>query len=373
VSIPILLAATPEEIEQACGTEAGLACREVLDLTGSEFLADAAEWLVTHGLPIIVTLILALVVTLVAKRAIGRSLRRVADARLKQRLLNRVDIALDEDDQGLAERSGQRTQALSTVLGSAASVVVWLIAGFLVLTELGVNVAPLLAGAGVAGIALGFGAQSVVRDFLSGTFILIEDQFAVGDVVDLGQGEAGIVEDLSLRRTRLRSVDGTVWHVPNGEIIRVGNMSQHWARALLDIEVAYSTDLERAREVIKQVADRVAERDEDVIDEPEVWGVETLGASSIALRLVVKTKPSEQWRIMRQLREELKNAFDAEGIEIPFPQQTVWMRPDDPASRAATPPVATRRPAGRAGSAEEGEASRAPGGEFEERSGESPG
>ena len=280
------------------------------------------------GIPILVILIVAFAVTLAAKRVIARSLRRVAEARLRQRFLLAADAPPVETDEQLAARSEQRTHALSGVLGSVASVGVWLIAAFLILTELGVNVAPLLAGAGVAGLALGFGAQSLVKDFLSGIFILAEDQFAVGDVVDLGQGEAGIVEDVTLRRTRLRSVDGTVWHVPNGEILRVGNMSQHWARALLDVEVAYSTDLEQAREVIKRVADRVAANDEAVLEEPEVWGVESLGASAIALRLVVKTKPSEQWRIMRQLREELKSAFDTEGIEIPFPQQTVWLRPE---------------------------------------------
>ncbi len=338
-------------------------------MSGSPLLlaSGVGDWLVERGIPILVILIVALAVTLVAKRAIARSLRRVAAARLRQRFLLAADVAPLETDEQLAARSEQRTHALAEILGSVASVVVWLIAAFLILTELGVNIAPLIAGAGVVGIALGFGAQSLVKDFLSGIFILIEDQFAVGDVVDLGQGEAGIVEDLTLRRTRLRSVDGTVWHVPNGEILRVGNMSQHWARALLDVEVAYSTDLEHAREVIKGVADRVAASDEAVLDEPEVWGVESLGASAIALRLVVKTQPSEQWRIMRLLREELKAAFDAEGIEIPFPQQTIWMRPDDEAARAAASETSSAGRAssggsvassGRSHSAAEGEAQR---------------
>jgi len=201
----------------------------------------------------------------------------------------------------------------------------WLVALLMCLGEVGIDLAPLLAGAGVLGVAIGFGSQSLVRDFLSGMFILIEDQFGVGDIVDLGEA-SGTVEAVSLRTTRLRAVDGTVWHMPNGEITRVGNMSQHWSRALLDVEVAYDTDLEHARRVIKRVADELWREDTSVLDEPEMWGVEQLGASGIALRLVVKTTPSAQWKVSRELRERIKLAFDEEGIEIPFPQQMVWNR-----------------------------------------------
>ena len=175
-------------------------------------------------------------------------------------------------------------------------------------------------------MAIGFGSQSLVRDFLSGAFILVEDQFGVGDIVDVGEA-SGTVEAVSLRTTRLRAIDGTVWHVPNGEIRRVGNMSQHWSRALLDIEVAYDTVVEHARAVIKRVADSVWSEDDGVLEEPELWGVEQLGANGVMLRLVVKTTPSQQWRVSRELRERIKVAFDEEGIEIPFPQQTVWHKP----------------------------------------------
>jgi small conductance mechanosensitive channel len=161
-------------------------------------------------------------------------------------------------------------------------------------------------------------------------FMLIEDQYGVGDVIDVGEA-TGTVESITLRTTRLRAVDGTVWHVPNGEIKRVGNKSQQWARALLDVDVAYGSDVEHAKQVIKEVADGVW-RDEEfgtsVLEEPEVWGIEAFGADGIAIRLVVKTQPSEQWRVMRELRARLKDAFDREGIEIPFPQRTVWMRQD---------------------------------------------
>ena len=159
---------------------------------------------------------------------------------------------------------------------------------------------------------------------------------------------------MSLRTTRLRAVDGTVWHVPNGAIGRVGNKSQHWSRALLDVEVAYETDIDHATEVIKRVADTVWKERDEVLEEPEVWGVEKLGANAIVIRLVVKTLPADQYAVSRELRQRLKEEFDREGIEIPFPQQTVWNRtvngdaaeapaaePDVQAGRRARPkPVA---------------------------------
>ncbi len=174
--------------------------------------------------------------------------------------------------------------------------------------------------------------------------MLIEDQYGVGDIIDVGDA-TGTVEKVSLRSTTLRDVYGTVWHIPNGEILRVGNYSQLWSRALIDVEVAYDTDLDLARGVIQRVADELWEDPEwggdELMERPEVWGVQSLGASSVALRLVVKTEPSQQWAVERELRLRLKKALDEAGIEIPFPQQTVWFRhqgdhplapPPDPAS-----------------------------------------
>jgi len=152
----------------------------------------------------------------------------------------------------------------------------------------------------------------------------------VGDVIDVGEA-TGTVEVVNLRTTKLRAVDGTVWHVPNGEIRRVGNMSQQWARALLDVQVAYSTDLDLAQRVVKEVADGLWQEDTwrvDILEEPEIWGIEALGANGIAIRLVVKTQPGRQWAVSRELNRRLKDRFDAEGIEIPFPQQVMWLRRD---------------------------------------------
>lgn len=146
-------------------------------------------------------------------------------------------------------------------------------------------------------------------------------------VVQIDAEAQGTVELVSLRTTRLRAVDGTVWQVPNGQIAKVGNKSQLWSRSLLDLEVAYDIDLDHAKQVIQAVADAVWSQEDSVLEQPDIWGVEALGANGVTIRLVVKTTPAEQWRISRLLRERIKAAFDEAGIDIPFPQQMVWHRP----------------------------------------------
>ena len=216
-----------------------------------------------------------------------------------------------------------------------ATAAIWTVALLLILGEFNVSLGPLIAGAGIAGIALGFGAQSVVRDFLAGVFIMLEDQMAVGDIVDLGDA-VGTVEDVSLRATTVRDVNGVVWHVPNGEIQRVANKSQNWSRALLDITVAYDTDLRRAQQVIKEAADALAadaEWKDRIVGEPEVWGIQDLAADAVVIRLVIQTAAAEQYAIERELRLRIKEAFDEAGIDIPFPQRTVWIRDLSPEPR----------------------------------------
>ena len=225
-------------------------------------------------------------------------------------------------------RAAQRAETIGSLVSSVGSFTVWTVAVFMAFAELGLQIGPLLAGAGIVGIALGFGAQNLVRDFLSGMFMLMEDQYGVGDVIDAGPA-SGVVEGVSLRTTRLRDVEGNVWHIPNGTITRVANKSQEWSRALLDIEVAYGTDVEHATGVIKRVADE-AWRDtalsSEILEEPEVWGVERFDADGMAVRLVVKTRPLSQWKVARELRAGITRAFEAEGIEIPVPQRAVWHR-----------------------------------------------
>ena len=326
--ISVLAAVPSERLRSVCGEEPGTFCRLVLDWTGDRTAAELADNLLGKPLGMLLILIGALVVNKLVRRSMKGALRRLHTGGMQESLgaLRRAtpDALLETREHSM--RTEQRVQALSSVLGSVASFAVFTIAGFLILGRLGVDLGPLLAGAGVIGVALGFGSQSLVKDFLSGIFILIEDQFGVGDIISLDETTEGTVEAVSLRTTRLRSVDGTVWHVPNGDINRVGNRSQRWSRALLDIEVAYTTDLDLATAVIDRVAQEVAQGNDKVLDPPEVWGVEALGPNSVVIRLVVKTTPAAQYVISRELLRKIKDAFDAEGIEIPFPQQTVWHR-----------------------------------------------
>ncbi len=324
----------------ACGeTNRGFVCERVFDWTGNSDLATASDWLLDRPIRILLILVVAWIVNRVAKRAIVRFTKRVAATSGNSRLRKLREkgpgrMLMDEVEQSRAE---SRAETLGHVLRSVVVALVWSFAALLVLGEIGVNLGPLIAGAGIGGVALGFGAQSIVKDFLSGLFMLIEDHYGVGDVVDVGYA-TGTVEEVSLRSTTIRDVRGTVWHVPNGEISRVGNFSQLWSRALIDIEVSYDTDLRMAMGVILRVAREFWEDPEWGGDElaecPDVWGVQYLGSSGIALRVAVKTEPSMQWGVERELRLRLKEAFDAAGIEIPFPQQTVWFRDgsEEPAS-----------------------------------------
>jgi small conductance mechanosensitive channel len=205
----------------------------------------------------------------------------------------------------------------------------------MVISQLGYDIAPLIASAGIIGVALGFGAQGLVKDFLLGIFMILEDQYGVGDSIDLGEA-SGTVEAVGLRVTRLRDVNGTVWYVRNGEVLRVGNMSQNWARTVLDIPVAYTADLDQVRTVLRDIAHAVWEDPDfrnDVIEEPEVWGVERLDPDGVVMRVVLKTAPLEQWTIAREMRERIKERFDVLGIEIPLPQRVVWHR-DPPGTDA---------------------------------------
>lgn len=335
--LPVVLA-QQDPVTEACGADdPSFICKRVLDWTGSEAWAEAADKLLATPATILLILAVAFVANRLVRRAIKRLIAKVVDPGAQDLLRNlrrRAPSAI-LDSGALSLRAAARAQTLGLVLRSIASAVIWTIAITMVLGELGVNLGPLIAGAGIAGVALGFGAQSLVKDFLSGIFMLVEDQYGVGDIVDLGEA-SGTVEAVTLRTTRLRDVNGTVWHIPNGIIQRVGNMSQQWARALLDVDVAYGTDIDEAQAVIKQVADDLW-RDPvwrgKVLEEPEVWGIENLGPDAISIRLVVKTSPAAQFPVMRELRRRLADTFTAEGIEIPFPQRSVWVRREPGSSR----------------------------------------
>ncbi len=338
----------PAELAETCGLEPSFVCREVLEHTGSTTLAGAVDWIFAKPVTIAIILIVAWVVVRILDRIIDRFVRSIADGpeptRQLKRGLRRTPIVhtLPEGslDTAVSLRAAPRAQTLGHVLRSIAAGVVWGLAALMILGELGIELGPLIAAAGIAGVALGFGAQSLVKDFLAGIFILIEDQYGVGDIIDVGEVSGtlvtGTVESVSLRATRLRSTNGTVWHVPNGTILRVGNMSQQWARALLDVSVAYGSDLDLAQAVIKAAADGLWQDpawSEEVLEEPELWGVESLAPEGVTIRLVVKTQPAEQFRVLRELRGRIKLALDEAGVDIATTQRTLVMQQDPSIAR----------------------------------------
>ena len=307
-------------------------CDAVFRLTGNEGVSAASGWLVAKPLAILTLLLLAVVARWLLHRTIDRVVNRAASgvmvSPMSRGRLGRASGKLVSTDTVASERRVQRSKTMGSLLKSVVTGVIFTLVAIMVISELGYDVAPLIASAGIIGVALGFGAQSLVTDFLSGIFMIFEDQYGVGDVVDVGEA-TGTIEAVSLRVTRLRDVDGTVWYVRNGEIVRVGNMSQNWARTVLDIPVSYREDLHRVQRVLREVAHGLWE-DEDyqgvVIEEPEVWGVESLSPDGPVVRVTLKTAPLEQWEVAREMRQRIKARFDHEKIEIPLPQRVVWHR-----------------------------------------------
>ncbi len=318
---------------QACDEGARI-CTLVSDWTGSATAGEWAQLLVGTPLQIALIIVVGFVLRVLVHKTIAKVVGRiVAEDRWApvgsgvRRRASRYTAFLEASPLA-SERRVQRANTMGTVLRSVSTGVIAVIVILMVLAELGLNITPLLASAGILGVALGFGSQSLVKDFLAGLFMIVEDQYGVGDVIDLGEA-AGSVESVGLRVTRLRSLDGTVWYVPNGQVQRVGNQSQGWARAVLDVGVAYDEDIAHVQHILGRVGTELRADPEWaplVMEDPEVWGVEALSADSVVVRLVVKTVPLEQWKVARELRHRIKSAFDAEGIEIPFPQRMVWMR-----------------------------------------------
>ena len=315
-------------------------CNWVDKHTGSSVLANLTDWFI--GLPLAIAGLvgLGLVTRFVLHRLVDRLVTQAEEGALPARVgrFSRRRRTAEQThtqelrDLAAATRRVQRAKTMGDLLKSVITGVLVAIFATMILSQVGVNIAPIIASAGILGIALGFGAQSLVKDFLSGVFMIFEDQYGVGDVIDVGEA-TGTVEAVSLRVTRLRSLDGTVWYVPNGEIIRVGNKSQNWSRAVIDVGVGYDEDLGRVRRILGEVSHELWQ-DEDyrnvIIEEPEVTGVEALAADAITLRVLVKTQPLEQWAVGRELRQRIKARFDHEGVEIPFPQRVVWHRDGRP-------------------------------------------
>ncbi|MGH9024279.1 MAG: mechanosensitive ion channel family protein [Acidimicrobiia bacterium] len=325
----VALESTPGGGEPVCGAvdNAGWLCTSVLERTGNRELAQVADAFVARPLTAAFILLGAFLVNALIRRAISRLVCRLEDDPLGRTVRSRVGRAvLDAANASSRARRVQRAETVGALLRSLSTLVVWTFAILIALGELGLNLGPLIAGAGIIGVAVGFGSQSLVRDFLSGIFMTVEDQYGVGDIIDVGS-VSGTVESVSLRTTRLRDVEGVVWHVPNGEIRRVGNKGQHWSRSLLDVPLAHDTEVGWAIEVIQEVADGLSgdpDWKDQILERPEVWGLERFDADGLAVRVVVKTAPLAQWKVSRELRQRLKENFDTRGIEVP--QTTISIR-----------------------------------------------
>ncbi len=340
MSNQLLAQAVASDLASACGSEPGFICEWIWDASGNERLAEIVAWSLERPLKVVLILLAAVVVNRLLKNTIDGVVSRLVESRSEdenatesEALVARVGRRARKMTRihERAERSRQRARTLGGLFRTTATVAVYVLAVLLALGEIGFDLGPLIAGAGIVGFAVGFGAQSMVSDFIAGVFILVEDQYAEGDFVDLGDA-SGTVERVNLRTTVLRDINGALWFVPNGEIRRTCNSSQQWGRAVLDVDVAYDTDIDLAASVIKQVADELWRENLEsatILEEPEIWGVQNFGADSISIRLAVKTEAGEQWATGRQIRARLKKAFDANGIEIPFPQRTVWVHQVD--------------------------------------------
>ncbi|HTO00563.1 MAG TPA: mechanosensitive ion channel family protein [Microthrixaceae bacterium] len=293
----------------------GWACESVLEATGNERLAAVLGWLSEKPL----TILAIVVVAWLANRILRRVIRKIGEG-----MMVNADKVGDfvpsrfrrADDIG---RSNARGEAVSTVARSVATTAVVLTSLAAILSELGVSLAALFASAGVAGVALGFGAQNLVRDVLAGWFIVVEDRYGVGDTIDAGSPAVGVVERVTLRSTRVRDINGTVWHVANGEIVRVGNKSQNWSRAVVDVVVAPTADVDQACSILEAVGRNLHDDPEwspRLKGRAEVLGVHLMDPTGITLRVIQSTAPAGQFPVEREFRKQVIKAFEEQGVPL---------------------------------------------------------
>jgi small conductance mechanosensitive channel len=289
-----------------------------------KFWHDHSRALIETPIRIVAIIVVALIIRSILRRMIDRAVRPVSGGtpRLLRPFRERLENSTFLESSGLlSERRTQRAATLGSVLKSATSALIFVIAFLLVLSELAINLAPFIAGTSIVGVALGFGAQSIVKDFLAGMFMLLEDQYGVGDVIDFEKA-SGTVEAVGLRSTRLRDVNGTVWYVRNGEVVRVGNKSQGFAQVVLDIPIDAWADVDRASAAMAEVAGEMADQPEwsaVFLSTPEVQGVESMTRDETVIRLVAKVRPLEQWRTARELRRRIRDRLERLHIDSHTP------------------------------------------------------
>jgi len=274
----------------------------------NQFLNTANGWFFDHGMKVVFIIIVASILHIFVGRIIDRVIKKVIK-------------------QGVASHEAEvkRENTLIQVITGVANIAIWLIVILMVMSEFGIAIAPVLAAAGVAGIALGFGGQYLIRDVISGIFILLENQYRAGDVVCFN-GTCGLVEAVSLRMTTLRDLDGTVHHIPHGEVNIVSNMTKGFSRINLNIGISYNANLEHVIKVVDEVGESLTNDEvwkDLIIKQPKFLRVEEFADSAVVIKILGDTLPSRQWEVAGELRKRLKIAFDNEGIEIPFPQMTL--------------------------------------------------
>ena len=286
-----------------------------LDLTWESTL----DWLLGTPLKIVVTLVVAVVARWLAHRAITKAVEASISRSEASREKRDHKRAQGKSALVASERYRQRTLTMGSLLRSIATIAIATVTALTVMALLGIPLAPLLASAGVGGVALGFGAQALVRDYLSGIFMILEDQYGVGDFIDTGEA-VGTVEEVTLRVTRLRDLDGVVWYVRNGEISRIGNRSQGWSTVRVDLPFSYQEDVDRVIGIITDTVSRMKDDEhwgEVLRETPSVLGVETITAGTVTVRVFATSTPNENWGIQREIRRRVKEAFDREGIAGP--------------------------------------------------------
>ncbi|MBX2866545.1 mechanosensitive ion channel family protein [Candidatus Kaiserbacteria bacterium] len=275
-----------------------------------DILSYITPWVMDHGLSIIVIIVAIFIAQVSLDVVITRVIQKL--------------VVADKFSSRESER--KREETLSRILIVTMRVVLWIVGVLMVLQEVGIEVGPMIAAAGIIGLAFGFGGQYLIKDLISGLFIILENQYRIGDAVCLGD-TCGTVEDITMRMTTLRDLDGIVHHVPHGEITLVSNKSKQFSRVNLDIGVAYNADLEKVIGVINDVGAELAKDEEwgkDILEAPHFLRVEDFGDSAVVLKILGDTKPSRQFAVMGELRKRIKIAFDKAGIEIPFPQRVVY-------------------------------------------------
>lgn len=280
-----------------------------MDKIISEIIKVIEPWLLHHGIKILIIIAAAFVLNKIIKAFIRKTIKIAVVS----------ERAISEE----AERKRQDT--LIRIFTWISRILVIIIALLMVIQEFGVSIAPLLAGAGIVGIAVGFGGQYLVRDLISGFFLIMENQYRIGDVVSF-DGTAGLVEDISMRITTLRDMDGTVHHIPHGEIKKVSNLSKYFARVNLNVGISYNSNLEKVIEVVNMVGNGLAEDPlwkDSITKPPQFLRVDDFADSSVIIKILGETRPLKQWDVTGELRKRLKIAFDDAGIEIPFPQRVI--------------------------------------------------